>query len=521
MRVATVHTVFPSSQPLARSLLVRIVFAAVSGGSATHDNALYRPPHSSRHRSPMPPPSSLHCRRTLSLQTTIALVAAVAVAVAVRSTVAAPQSDGDDVITIAGQQCKCGPFYLCEANNFINVPSGSSESGCADDLVCCRVSDTESISNIPITSSELPEISSTTPEPYTESNKPCTCVFENQCLPTNSDNWQNNNRRKGSCSSNKVCCPNENINIVSTTQETPVIVEPNQNYVRSCGIGKSPTDTMYSDRIGTRIINTEETSNTYFGQFPWMAAILKTDINEETGVKTENVFLCGGSIVHPRVVLTAAHCVRDKNVKMLKVRLGVWDTQSNNNEEEKEISHQDRGVSNIVYHPNHNNGTMFNDVALVELDSKIMLYPHINVICLPKNEKQKNYDPQSCISTGWGKNGFELGSRYQSVLKKVDLSLVPNDVCQQQLRTTRLGNYFRLHDSFICAGGIEGVDVCKGDGGGPLICEIKDSREKSKQYIQVGIVSWGIGCGENVPGVYSSVEFNSQWINKELKMITQ
>jgi len=55
----------------------------------------------------------------------------------------------------------------------------------------------------------------------------------------------------------------------------------------------------------------------------------------------------------------------------------------------------------------------------------------------------------------------EQGSRYQTVLKKVELSLVPNDLCQQQLRNTRLGNFFRLHDSFICAGGTKGVDVCK------------------------------------------------------------
>jgi len=50
---------------------------------------------------------------------------------------------------------------------------------------------------------------------------------------------------------------------------------------------------------------------------------------------------------------------------------------------------------------------------------------------------------------------------------------------------------------------------------------MKGYQGKPKKYIQVGIVSWGIGCGdENVPGVYSSVAVNSQWINKELKTIT-
>lgn len=64
-------------------------------------------------------------RRTPPLQTAVALVAAaLAVAVAVRSTVAAPQSDGDAVITIAGIQCKCVPFYLCESSNTVYVPSG-------------------------------------------------------------------------------------------------------------------------------------------------------------------------------------------------------------------------------------------------------------------------------------------------------------------------------------------------------------------------------------------------------------
>lgn len=58
----------------------------------------------------------------------------------------------------------------------------------------------------------------------------------------------------------------------------------------------------------------------------------------------------------------------------------------------------------------------------------------------------------------------------------------------------------------------------QGDGGGPLICAVKDDNSKFKNYIQVGIVSWGIGCGrKDIPGVYSSVSFNSEWINQHIK----
>lgn len=68
--------------------------------------------------------------------------------------------------------------------------------------------------------------------------------------------------RAGSCSSNKVCCINEYVNI-GTTQETPITGDPANNNVRSCGIGKSPPNTINSDNIGTRIINAEGTFTIY------------------------------------------------------------------------------------------------------------------------------------------------------------------------------------------------------------------------------------------------------------------
>lgn len=102
------------------------------------------------------------------------------------------------------------------------------------------------------------------------------------------------------------------------------------------------------------------------------------------------------------------------------------------------------------------------------------------------------------------------------ILKKVDqLPVVPHDDCQNALRGTRLGKRYNLHKSFICAGGVAGKDTCKGDGGSPLVCPI---REGADEYYQAGIVAWGIGCGENnVPGVYVNVALFRNWIDNEVQ----
>ena len=50
--------------------------------------------------------------------------------------------------------------------------------------------------------------------------------------------------------------------------------------------------------------------------------------------------------------------------------------------------------------------------------------------------------------------------QYQAILKAVNLPTVPHDQCQNALRTTQLGKYFKLHKSFMCAGGVDGIDTC-------------------------------------------------------------
>merc|ERR1739842_29763 len=97
------------------------------------------------------------------------------------------------------------------------------------------------------------------------------------------------------------------------------------------------------------------------------------------------------------------------------------------------------------------------DIAVLELVEPVQFQYHINSICLPS--PGQTFWGQRCIVTGWGKDSFE-GS-YQHIMKKVDLPTVEHQQCQ----------YLQLDDSFMCAGGEDNKDACKGDGGGPLACQ--------------------------------------------------
>ena len=84
---------------------------------------------------------------------------------------------------------------------------------------------------------------------------------------------------------------------------------------------------------------------------------------------------------------------------------------------------------------------------------------------------------------GWGKEKSDA-EEYEVSMKQIRLPMVPNDQCQQALLftalldNTLLSSRWKLHSSFVCAGGIEGEDACDGDGGGPLVCRAKDDPDR-------------------------------------------
>jgi len=266
--------------------------------------------------------------------------------------------------------------------------------------------------------------------------------------------------------------------------------------------------------LGARIQGFTE-SESQFGEWPHMCAVLHAKpVEQEAGYtgepETVNLYQCGGSLIAPGVVLTAAHCV-DKfrqNPSELKVRCGEWDTQH----QTEPRPHQDRQINALEIHPEFEPRNLQNDFAVLFTSQEFELSDHIDTACLP--EAGETFAGTTCFATGWGKDKFGAAGEYQVVLKEIDLPVVDHDTCQDSLRQTRLGGKFKLHDSFVCAGGVNGKDTCKGDGGSPLVCP---SKYDPYTYVQAGIVAWGIGCGEDgTPGVYADVSQATCWIDQAI-----
>jgi len=260
------------------------------------------------------------------------------------------------------------------------------------------------------------------------------------------------------------------------------------------------------------------------GEFPWTCLVLNLN----------NDFI-GSCVVIPndsrndnnlgtRKILTAAHTLSKIGLHdILKVRVGEYDARGLNLPER--IMHEEYEITRLLIHHKFNPWRLSNNLAILYADKEINLnHPRVNTACLPSCSNQFEYQFENgtgirCWVAGWGKNEFG----WKPIQHKVDLPIVGARQCNRALKAALndhkegAGDAFNLDESEMCAGGEEGKDACtgapemfdpRGDGGSPLVCEAKSGR-----WTVVGLVTWGIGCASDVPGVYAKLSHFKDWIN--------
>lgn len=234
-------------------------------------------------------------------------------------------------------------------------------------------------------------------------------------------------------------------------------------------VGIAGTATAAADDVTPMIIGGEETT---IEENPFAVALTTPD----------GFQFCGGTIVAPNKVLTAAHCTEGTAPADIKVVAGQTSLSAGGG--------TTAGVTDVWIHPSWNSSALQNDASVLTLDTELAETP----IAIASPDDAALY-AEGATSTvlGWGTT--ESGST-SDTLRKVDVPVVADATCAE--------SYADQFDaaSMVCAGLPEGgKDSCQGDSGGPLVGATADGTRKL-----IGIVSWGQGCAEpNFYGVYGRV----------------
>ena len=207
-------------------------------------------------------------------------------------------------------------------------------------------------------------------------------------------------------------------------------------------------------------------------------------------------FFCGASLINSRWLLTAAHCTSDRTSEPLTVELGIHDQYS---PESWVVS---RNIERIINHPSYAPVSKRNDVALLKMSSRVSYGIMVGPVCLAAPEN--NYVGQYATATGWGT--LYSGGPVSQYLRQVDLLVRSDDECMSEV-----ASIFVNPATMLCAGKKgDNIDTCQGDSGGPLVV-----LESNGRYAQVGVTSWGLGCGD--VGVYSRLQVYVPWIASQIK----
>lgn len=226
-------------------------------------------------------------------------------------------------------------------------------------------------------------------------------------------------------------------------------------------------------------------------RYPWMVSLNRD-------FKFPDLYLghqCGGILIAPDWVLTAAHCAPHVYTHFHAI-LGTTSLSAPPGKYERipirrVLLHKDYDLD---YDPN----TYYNDVALLQLSFPSSMTPISGLM------EVDEFTPFETMLTAVGWGALEYRGEYPEQLMQVSVPYVDNDICRITLEKEGL----TITDNMLCAGAWEGgKDACYGDSGGPLL------RQVQGRDVLAGIVSFGHECAVRAkPGVYVRVSKFTDWI---------